>query len=249
MENSAYIAEVVAGLLYLPVAYHLLQISTRTGQLPERLLGWAFACLGGSYLGYAIPHALRIEWLEVAAALSGRLAVSAGCVLVAVFSQRVFRAGQTWARAAVWGCAALMAAGALVGCLTGDIEGYSLANPGFWIEWTGQTLPIAWLTGEAFGQFLSARRRLKIGLADPLVCNRFLLWGVFGLLQLCTWLAVLPMYSAYAAAGHFSSGMDLLVGGFEIASLGLIWLAFTPPALYRRWIACAAPQASEAAQG
>ncbi|MDH3519903.1 MAG: hypothetical protein OEM49_05540 [Myxococcales bacterium] len=236
MDNSAYLVEVIAGLLYLPAALHLLRLAARTGQTPERLLGWAFACLGSSYLVYAAPIVLPLENVWLIFALLGRAAVSTGCVLVALFTRRVFCAGRPWAGAAVWGCATLMVNGLLVGALTGDIEGFSIANPGFWIEWLGQTLPILWLSAEALRQYRDARRRMRLGLADALLCNRFLLWGWFGVLQLGTWLCSLPMYFDYSQEGRFSAGMDLLVGGCEIVSLGMVWLAFTPPRLYRRWI-------------
>ena len=44
------------------------------------------------------------------------------------------------------------------------------------------------------------------------------------------------MYIAYASDGYISSTMDLMLGGLELGSLALVWLAFAAPASYRRWI-------------
>jgi hypothetical protein len=47
---------------------------------------------------------------------------------------------------------------------------------------------------------------------------------------------------------QFTAIWDVLYGGFVIASLVMIWLAFSPPAFYRRWIQNSAP-ATTAAEG
>jgi len=236
VEENAYIVELAAGLLYLPAAVLLLRRAARTGKLPERLLGLSFACLGGSYLIYEAPYPLGLGAHELPFIVAGRLVYGAGCIAIALFTRAVFRSGERWAGVAVWACAALMLSGFGIGCATGNAAGDSLENPGFWLEWVAQMFPALWLTAEGFLNHRSARRRLRIGLSDPHVCNRFLLWGLFGAAQLGTGFAMLWMYAAYASEGHVSNAMDLMIGGFELASLALVWLAFAAPAPYRRWI-------------
>ncbi len=107
-------------------------------------------------------------------------------------------------------------------------------------------LPTLWLAAEGLTHYRSARRRLRIGLSDPHVCNRFLLWGLFGVTQLGTGFAVLCLYASYASTGYISTAMDLMLGGLELGSLALVWLAFAAPAFYRRWIERLAPAESTA---
>lgn len=214
----------------------LLRRAARTGKLPERLLGLIFACMGVSYLLYEAPYPLGLESHELSFLVAGRLVYGASCILTAVFTRAVFRAQECWARFAVWVCAALMLSGFAVGCATGNAEGDSLENPGFWVEWVAQMLPALWLAAEGLTHHGSARRRLRIGLSDPHVCNRLLLWGLFGVIQLVSGLSLLWMYAAYASKGYVSTAMDLMVGGLELGSLALVWLAFAAPSFYRRWI-------------
>jgi hypothetical protein len=127
-DGSAYIVELVAGLLYLPAAAPLLHLAARTGQLPERLLGWNFACMGSSYVLYAAPSVLSLEaetpWYAV-----GRVVYAVGCTLVAMFARRVFRPRGRWPGLVAW-CRILVCAGGIaVSCLAGDPAGFSLADP------------------------------------------------------------------------------------------------------------------------
>lgn len=235
MEDSAYVVELAAGLLYLPVAVYLLHLAGRTGQLPERLLGWNFACTGSSYVLYAVPGALSLE-AETPWYLAGRIVYAIGCMLVATFARRVFRPRGRWPGAVVWCCVLACASGIAVSCLVGDPAGFSLADPGFWLEWCAETVPYVWLTVEAVLARTRAMRRLRVGLSDPHLCNRFLLWGLFGALQLSAAVLMLLLYAAYAFVGSFTGHMDVILGGFEIMSIAMVWLAISPPASYRQWI-------------
>jgi len=235
VDGSAYVVELVAGLLYLPAAAYLLRLAARTGQLPEQLLGWNFACMGGSYILYAVPSGLSLE-AETPWYLLGRIVYGIGCMLVAAFTRRVFRPTGRWAGVLVWCCVLVFSSGIALSCLTGDPAGFSLADPGFWLEWCAETVPYAWLTAEAVLARARARRRLRLGLSDPHLCNRFLLWGLFGALQLGSALIMVPLYSAYTLVGSFTSHMDVILGGFEITSVVMVWLAFAPPPAYRRWL-------------
>jgi hypothetical protein len=44
------------------------------------------------------------------------------------------------------------------------------------------------------------------------------------------------MYAAYANDGHISAVTDAMLGGTELVSLSLVWLALAAPAFYGRWI-------------
>jgi hypothetical protein len=108
----------------------------------------------------------------------------------------------------------------------------------------GYTIPFGWAGSEAFVQYRRARRRVRLGFCDPLVCNRYLLWALFGSVQICAGLVILPQYSEYETTSQFTATWDTLMGGLEVVSVTLISLAFFPPAFYRRWIEGAAPAAT-----
>ncbi len=78
------------------------------------------------------------------------------------------------------------------------------------------------------------KRRVSLGLAEPIVANRFALWtiaSVTGIVFLFT--SVPPMF----AIGEVWIAIDLVV--FAVAGLataGAYWLAFFPPESFRRYI-------------
>ena len=82
---------------------------------------------------------------------------------------------------------------------------------------------------------------MRLGFCDPGVCNRYLLWALFGTLQVCLSLVLLPQYAEYESTNQFTAMWDALYGGIEIASLVMIWLVFFPPDFYQRWINGNAP--------
>ena len=118
-------------------------------------------------------------------------------------------------------------------------------NP-FWPEWVGYTLPFGWAGSEAFAQYRQARRRVRLGLCDPLVCNRFLLWALFGAMQVSLSLVLLPQYVNYETTNQFTAMWDALYGAIEIASIAVIWVVFFAPVFYQRWIKGNAPVAKDA---
>jgi len=77
---------------------------------------------------------------------------------------------------------------------------------------------------------------VALGLCDPLVCNRFLLWGWFGAIQFLSWVGVIPQYLEYEREGVFTPTWDVLLSAGEIISLVLIGLIFFSPNVYQRWI-------------
>jgi hypothetical protein len=61
-------------------------------------------------------------------------------------------------------------------------EGFApvmFAGVGHWIGWAGRTAAALGIAFESFRYWRMLRRRLRLGLADPVVTNRFLLWGIW----------------------------------------------------------------------
>lgn len=106
----------------------------------------------------------------------------------------------------------------------------------FWPELIARTAGSVWLVTEAVRYHLLMRRRVVLGLADPVVCNRFLLWatgGVFGVAMMLT--AVPPVI----APGSTHPLMAFDIVAFSAAGIGFCIaysLVFFPPGAYLRWV-------------
>jgi hypothetical protein len=214
------------------VGFRLLAIGWRSGQIPELTIGASFV-LGGGLGGLLGLVGARLQVLlgspvQPVLAVSN-LALQAGVACLAVFTWRVFRPRDAWARALFATCVAGLAVSFLGRLVTADFT----TSRGNALEWLGLGARIAvytWALGETLREYLAARRRCSIGLAEPLVANRFLLWGI----GLGSILAIWLYSAAMMAADRRSESSWLVMAVFGFACAGSLWLAFFPPEAYRR---------------
>jgi hypothetical protein len=246
--EAAFFLELLAGIFFVIAAVPLLRLAHRTRQVPERILGFTFLLMGASYLFYESPYALDDESLVVPFAMVGRLFWDAAVVTTAAFTRVVFHRNERWAGVLVRGIVVLLFAGLAVSAHHGDFEGMApIGNPGFWLEWVGQVIPFIWVAVDSLIEYSRARRRARIGLAEPLVSNRYLLFAGFGLAQFATLVLLVPMYIGFETDnGAFSDSADRLIGSLEMLTIAIIWLAFFPPRFYRSWIERAAARSATA---
>ena len=86
---------------------------------------------------------------------------------------------------------------------------------------------------------LALNRRVKIGLADPVVANRVRLWG--NAMIIATLLSFGTIGGQVAGINVMGSMAGLaLVGCLGSIAAGAIYLAFLPPRAYTRWITATA---------
>jgi hypothetical protein len=112
----------------------------------------------------------------------------------------------------------------------------TLDDPGFLTEWIGYTVPCVWMCCEGALSNAAANKRVRIGLCDPIVANRYLLFACFGFCQTAACASELSWAYVNSTGAASSSISEILLGGTEIASVAVLWLAFFPPLVYRRWI-------------
>lgn len=230
------------------VGVRLLWVARRSRRLPEALLGSAFLLLG--VLGYPLTTAARrgafgSEAGDAAAMGAGLLVQDMACLAVYLFTARTFRAGEPWARVLVWLVGAAFVA-SLVGHAVSDGFAPGSRSPGYWLGFALRTLAFAWACAEALRQYRSATRRLRLGLVDPLVANRFLIYAIgmggvfvaFAIHFLGLILTPNAAESIWVLAG---------TGAVGVATAIPTWLAFMPPAAYRRWVVARAETAAPAA--
>jgi hypothetical protein len=192
-------------------------------------------CAALAGLGSATVGEIHIPVLAV-----GLLGAAAGIALVMAFTWRVFRPTSRVAAsfALGTGAAAFVASTLFVHALatapadaapTEAYGPYGLGIMGLFQIW------YAWMAIEALGEWRRAGRRLALGLSDPVVVNRFGLWGSLGVVQLFNGAVSI----AFEASGH--SMLTEPLPALWIAVVGLVTgtlmlLTFVPPERYQEWV-------------
>jgi hypothetical protein len=97
-------------------------------------------------------------------------------------------------------------------------------------------LTFGWVSLESLRYYLLMRKRRALGLADPVVTNRFFVWGagegVASLVVLALLVAVMTR-PGIASTDPVVSWLVTLAG---LVNALVWWLAFTPPKSYLRWV-------------
>jgi hypothetical protein len=236
----------IGGGAYCVVAFviggRLIRLSMRTRELPEFLIGVAVLFLAG--LGYPLSAVAR-DVPDLTASTRGALGAVAGLLAVVglvantSFTWILFRRAETWAQALLTlvglGAVGLFAAQSLV---SGWADGAL-----FW-SWLpiGITISYGWAFVECGRYHRLLRRRLRLGMADPVVSNRFGLYAAATGLAVVTnlvgwvfWLLHLEMIT------HPVGGPLLFILG--VSSSALMMLAFLPPRAYLAWVRAGATEA------
>jgi hypothetical protein len=227
----------IAEVSYVLVGFDLIRRSKETRGVPELILGLAFVFNGLSYLFADLPIIFDNDTFLNEFSYIGRIFAALCSLTIAAFTWRVFRADASWAKWTFWVVGALLVLGLSISALERDWVGaHPLTYTGFWIEWLGGMAPFVWLAIESLSAYSRSRRRLRLGLGDPIVSNRFLLIGFYGVLATITYPTFLWMYIMYERHGFWSDPLNLLTGILEVMSLAALWISFAAPAFYRRWI-------------
>jgi hypothetical protein len=91
-----------------------------------------------------------------------------------------------------------------------------------------------WTSAEAFRYAALLRRRAAVGLGDPVVANRFLLWGCVGVFSS---LSLLPsIVRQLQGSATIEPLTQLLAAVAGLACSISLYLAFLPPKAYVAWL-------------
>jgi hypothetical protein len=229
----------------LIVGLRLLRLACRTGERPELLIGSAF--LAGSMFGY--PTLVVADRIRTAAPDSALilffagwagLVVAAACLLA--FWQHVYHPAGLAARRISLAGSAFLVVSALGLVLTHSAGAQASESPWYLPGLFAQGAAYA-LNGWASARYWQMlRRRLSLGLVDPVVVNRILLWSA------AAWAITLQyLYSTMAVVvtGESSvTGLGIaLVSSLGLIAAGTILMAFFPPRAYLLWLERSSPQA------
>jgi hypothetical protein len=223
----------VAGL-----AVRLFRIAWRMRSLPELLVGVHFLLAP-----IAISLSIRVARFDpahaeaVRATISALFAIASGALLL--FGWRVFRPGLALAKTIACGGILLFA----------GVWSFELATGGY-ATGTGFGLralifaPYLWVFAESFWYYRRMRRRLRLGLADPVTTNRFLLFAIWtgGVVAIVS-LGLTGAALAQLDGGRFSEqelfsnpAILTLTRVLTLPVAVSIWLSFFPPARYCGWL-------------
>jgi hypothetical protein len=172
--------------------------------------------------------------------LVGTFITQLGIALIYAFTWQAFRPAASWGKAIVAAGSAFMFASLLATAhaLTNapaDANSQHVARTPIFFGMVGYCGCFLWSAIEGFVQHRSARKRLALGLADAVVVNRFLLWGVFGLMA--TGINVVSVVGNAMRVDPSQSPLVLIpMGVLGFAASAAMYLAFFPPAGYLAFV-------------
>ncbi len=246
MNASDMLLGALNGLLLLLAAMtgiRLLMIARRTRQAPELLLGSGFS--SGILIGLPLVGASGIDRLpsgEVNLMLVGaaHVALATAFYLLGAFTRMVFRPGRGWATMlmvsfpiVILGATAFMARA--LAAAEPHIDSFEVAHPFTMFMRLPMIVSLGWVGIEATSEWYRARKRLLLGLADAVVVQRFLSFGMFGLI-LAFGLVVSLVLSLFGYGVMNSLAGLLSVVAASAVSGVFLALSFFPPQAYVDYI-------------
>jgi hypothetical protein len=239
MESFVWIGFVAFFVASLSVGVRLVLLWRRTRQLPELLIG--IGVLGIGPVGFGLMTVADLSrgaapaFARVLLAIA-LLAVSAGVFAKCCFNWRVYHPEQVWVRRMVWLSGALLLALYLSEFRTSGFETRDLLGPSHTARTVLQVACLLWGSGEALRYWRMMRRRLRLGIADAVVTNRFFLWGLgAGAAGVGSGVGLVTQWVTNTASVEISWLM-LSSSLHGLTAAVAMWLAFMPTESYRRLI-------------
>jgi len=106
--------------------------------------------------------------------------------------------------------------------------------------WTTATLVLStfcyvWSGFEGLTEWARARRRVALGITDPLVANRIFLWGIHGAAVTCLNALLIPLrYHSVNLADSLLAQVPMAI--MAVISTATISLAFFPTRSWESWV-------------
>jgi len=224
----------------------LARVAQRERSLPEAMMALFF--LGGS-IGYAalmLPGTLglgpeaTLRWATVS-----NFFFMLPSTAVAIFTWIVFRRDAAWGRTLGIGIAVTVVGMQICGYVLSamlseaELAASSVAAGLYWVGTTVRAASFGWAALESTIHWSKARRQLRLGLADPLVVNRFLLfatWSCMAALMLV--FRVISPALAFERDGRMTEPVWFVIGQMmaSIVCLLAVWFTFAAPRFYKRFV-------------
>ena len=225
-------------VVWIVTGVRLIRLARQTQRSPELLLGLALLLQAG--IGYPIsvlaPYAgdaAPFVWLVSSSCSNG------GMGLLFAFTALVFHDRSRWAWMIVGAGAALLII-QTAGHVITQSDPDETARAGALLVWGAGSLTLSglswgWTGFEALRYHARLRKRAALGLADPVVVNRMLLWGLMGTIALsCVLIDAALLYLAGAVGRSLLLPLVTATAGLLVSACMI--LAFWPPPAYLAWL-------------
>jgi hypothetical protein len=223
------------------VGVRLVRRARRSRGVPELLVGLTYLCAPG--LGYPlgiVSDQIPNRALALPMNVAGEALLVAGLACYLFFTVLVFRPDALWAKCFAWlGTLALLYAGVAtewaVISYSDPEEAFAHSHVPLATLLAVLIVTFGWTALEGLRYWRMMRKRMALGLAEPAVTNRFLLWGLNGLVSV-TWIsASIALLAAGENPGTHPLGIAVVSAG-GVGNAVLLLLIFMPPAAYTRWV-------------
>ncbi len=249
MKYAALIGVGLFMLTSLVVGSRLVWLYLQRRKLPELLM--AIGLLFTGFLAFAVGTAAKIlvvgtPSLQLDMATLGLSIEYLGDAALVLFAWRVFHAEKRWATGVVVALALLFVAAFCGEVLSHQVLRYADSQPmsGPWIPLGLATRGLApsWIAFECFRFHAQLRRRVRIGLADPLVMHRVGLWGLA--MAACALAYVVPIVHRLIYGTGIREHLWAIsaVSALAMVTAVSLWFAFLPPPKYRERMASLLPR-------
>jgi len=231
------------GLVSMLVAVKLLLLARRTRQLPELAISLSILLLGTVGIPLAMAGRMPGNFGTARGTLlfaGGLLVICVGLEMSYIFCWYVFRRSNKWARGAVaMSSAAFLAVWGLMvtsGIGSADMQtAQAQVRPYAIAIIVLQIFGFVWSSGESFRYWGMQKRRLRLGLANPVVVERFLWWALSNLATAI--LGATLIVSLLSGKMVMRDPFSLFVLNVTGTVLCFTWgLSFFPPKFYVRWV-------------
>ena len=237
MQAFAGLSLLAIGIVTLTVGVRLLLVWRRTRQLPELAFGIGF--VSGS-LGSALAQiGQRLLWKDAGAVATALNAACftlqvVGTIFLFVVIWRVFRPNRLWAQNLCWTAAVVLGVSLGLRLESGELAEARIETSGMLVFFASRLFLFAWSSFESFRYHAMLKRRLALGLADPLAAQQIFFWGLAGV---ATWgvMAVITgtIFVLHRHPVEYGPSMGAITALCLVLSVTM-WWAFFPPAFMRR---------------
>jgi len=241
MASVSMLCLVVYTIVSAIVGVRLLVRARGSRGVPELLAGMSY--VAAPAVGYPMAIAgsmVHDRTVAVPIYLVGETLLVFGCCCFLFFTVKVFRPSARWAFwIAVVGTLALVWSGvAIVQAYLSSSDTAVItarAKPGLTAMVAVLALSYVWTALEGLRYYRMMRKRMALGLADPVVTNRFLLWTFSGLTSVA-WISFSALMLAAGANLATNAANVAVTSAGGIANTVFLLLIFMPPAAYTRWV-------------
>lgn len=219
----------------LVIGGRLLLAGRRSRKAPELAYGTALLLMGiGAIIRLVVfgilgggPEYHHLVIGAGATRLLNLVALSCGILVI-------FRPGVGWARLLVlafWG----LGAGGLA-AVVAHPGGAAEAGGIYQLGDLASALVVIWGSVESFTYYGKMRRRLALGLADPVTTEQFRIWGTSFALAAAAGLVLTIASTVLRGPITGTPSIMAIVQVCLLGTITLTWLAFFPPRILREWV-------------